>query len=383
MNKNDSKIAHLILSDGTVYTGIGFGAAGVSSGEVVFNTAITGYQEILTDPSYCGQIVVMNYPQIGNTGINFQDQESPAIFAAGLVVRELSPVVSNYRGKGDLETYLKKNHVPGIAEIDTRSLVRHIRESGAMPALIAVGNDVTRPAIFRELKKKAKGLSGMTGQNLASQVSCLKTYRYQTGLEDFILSQPLSRAKSIRRYRVVAYDFGIKQNILRLLHEAGCDIEVVPYDYAAREIIKRDDVDGVFLSNGPGDPAACVTAIENTRELLGKKPLFGICLGHQILALAMGAKTYKLKFGHHGANHPIKNLKTGHVEITSQNHGFAVDQKSLPQDVDVTHLHLNDQTVAGIRHREWPAFSVQYHPEAAPGPHDSRYLFREFLEMMK
>lgn len=383
MNKFESKIAHLILSDGTVYTGIGFGAAGVSSGEVVFNTAITGYQEILTDPSYCGQIVVMNYPQIGNTGINFQDQESPAIFAAGLVVRELSPVVSNYRAKGNLDSYLKKNNVPGIAEIDTRSLVRHIRESGAMPALIATGHDVTQAAVFRELKKKAQKLSGMTGQNLASQVSCLKTYHYQTGLEDFILSQPLPRTKSIRRYRVVAYDFGIKQNILRLLHEAGCDIEVVPYDYAAREIIKRDDVDGVFLSNGPGDPAACVTAIENTRELLGKKPVFGICLGHQILALAMGAKTYKLKFGHHGANHPIKNLKTGHVEITSQNHGFAVDQKSLPQDVEVTHLHLNDETVAGIRHREWPAFSVQYHPEAAPGPHDSRYLFREFLEMMK
>lgn len=375
------RCAHLVLSDGTVFTGTGFGATGLRTGEVVFNTSMTGYQEILTDPSYCGQIIVMNYPHIGNVGVNDLDVESREVFASGLVVKSLSPVISSYRAQNSLDDDLKKHNVPGIAGIDTRALVRHIREAGAMPAVLAVGTQRAVPKL-QELKKMARLIPCMEGQNLAGKVSCPNPYHYQKGLKNFIPTQSLPHTKPIRRYSVVAYDFGAKENILRLLCELGCDVKVVPHDYPVREIIKDEDIDGVFLSNGPGDPAACVTAIANVRELLGRKPVFGICLGHQILSLALGARTYKLKFGHHGANHPVKNLQTGHVEITSQNHGFAVARESLPAEVEVTHVHLNDQTVAGIRHKTLPVFSVQYHPEASPGPHDSRYLFRQFLEYM-
>lgn len=374
-----SKPAYLILSDGTVFEGQGFGADGVVSGEVVFNTAMSGYQEILTDPSYAGQILVMTYPHIGNVGVNDFDVESQKIFASGFVVRELSALFSNYRAKKSLEEDLKTQGIPGISEIDTRALVRHIREQGAMPAFLAVGGGAIHELPL--LKQKAKNLPQMTGQNLAARVSCEAPYEFKEGFRDFIKTQPLPRTKPLKRYKVVAYDFGIKRNILRLLKEIGCDVRVVPHDYPAEKVL-TENCDGVFLSNGPGDPAACVSEIKNVRVFLGKKPLFGICLGHQILSLALGAKTFKLKFGHHGANHPVKNIKTGRVEITSQNHGFAVDPKTLPKNIEVTHWHLNDNTVAGIRHKTLPLFSVQYHPEASPGPQDSRYLFHEFLEMM-
>ena len=373
------KKAYLVLADGTVFEGIGFGANQMRSGEVVFNTALTGYQEIITDPSYKGQIVVMTYPHIGNYGVTADDKESRSLFLSGLVVREISPVVSNYRSQQSLPDYLKENDVPGISEIDTRALVRHIREKGAMQAILAVGDQHQ----IADLKKRAKKLPSLEGQNLAAVVSSTKPYEYKKGLKDFVKTQPISRLTPKRKYHVVAYDFGIKENILRLLVEHGCHVKVVPYDYSAEDILKLPHpVDGVFLSNGPGDPAVCDLAIQNTQKLLGKKPIFGICLGHQILALALGAQTSKLKFGHHGGNHPVMDLATRRVEITSQNHGFVVEEKNLPNHIEVTHVNLNDQTVEGIRHKTLPAFSVQYHPESAPGPHDSRYLFERFISMM-
>lgn len=374
------KPAHLVLADGTAFAGVGFGYAGMRIGEVVFNTSLTGYQEILTDPSYCGQIVVMTCPQIGNYGVTPADDESSSLFASGFVVREISSVTSNYRAKYSLDEWLKKHKVPGIAEIDTRQLVRHIREAGAMPAVIAVGGKYSAA----QLKKLAAKAPGMTGQNFVPAVSCAKPYAFKKGLEDFIKPQPLAREKIKKRCRVVAYDFGIKTNILRLLTESGCDVTVVPHDYPAEKILNaKENVGGVFLSNGPGDPATCVEAVGNVKKLLGKKPIFGICLGHQIIGLALGAKTYKLKFGHHGGNHPVMDLSTRKVEITAQNHGFVVDDKTLPGDAEVTHLNLNDGTVEGLRHKVFPVFSVQYHPEAGPGPHDSRYLFTRFMEMMR
>lgn len=372
--------AALVLVDGTVFQGDGFGATGIKTGEVVFNTSMTGYQEILTDPSYAGQMVLLTYPHIGNTGINADDVESRKIFASGLIVKECARRVSNYRSQKDLSSYLKSHGIPGLAGIDTRALVKHIREQGAMPGVLAIGD-----FDLEKLKAQAKTLPSLEGQNLAKDVSCKEPYVFSESLKDFITTQPLVRKPilNVKKYKVVAYDFGAKKNILRLLVECGCDVTVVPYDYPADQILKDDAVDGVFLSNGPGDPAACLEAIQNVKKLLGHKPLFGICLGHQILALALGAKTFKLKFGHHGGNQPVKNLKTSRVEITAQNHGFAVSPENLPNDLEVTHLHLNDQTVAGIKHKSLPAFSVQYHPEASPGPHDSQYIFDEFIQMMK
>lgn len=379
MTKSKFKPAHLVLADGTVFTGVGFGYSGLKTGEVVFNTALTGYQEILTDPSYCGQIVVMTYPHIGNYGVAKSDDESRALFASGFVVRELASAPSNYRSHISLDVWLKNNKIPGIAEIDTRALVRHIREVGAMPAVIAVGGKQT----VAQLKKIAAKAPGMAGQNFIAKVSCAKPYAFKKGLEDFIKPQPLAHRKFKKRYRVAAYDFGVKTNILRLLVASGCDVTVVPHSYPAEKLLDaKAGYDGVFLSNGPGDPETCVAAIDNVKKLLGKKPIFGICLGHQIIGLALGAKTLKLKFGHHGANHPVMDLATRKVEITAQNHGFIVDDKTLPKDVAVTHLNLNDGTVEGLKHKTLPVFSVQYHPEAAPGPHDSRYLFERFTEMM-
>lgn len=369
--KNKSQPAYLVLADGRVFTGTSFGHAGLKSGEVVFNTAMTGYQEILTDPSYFGQIVVMTYPHIGNYGVTPADDESQKMYASGLVVRDYPSLHSNYRAKSTLQAALKKEKVFGLAGIDTRALVRHIRDVGAMPAILACRTGRHGDLSLQTLKKMAQKLPSMDGQNLAQKVSCEKSYSWKNG-------------KSKNRFRVIAYDFGIKHNILRLLVEAGADVTVVPYDYSADKILNATKkIDGVFLSNGPGDPATCTTAIDNVKKLLGKKPIFGICLGHQILAQALGAKTYKLKFGHHGANHPVMDLTTRKVEITSQNHGYAVDDKTLPDFVKMTHVNLNDHTVEGLQHQSLKAFSVQYHPEAAPGPHDSRYLFKRFFNLMR
>ncbi len=365
--------ATLVLKDGTHFFGTAFGYKGLASGEIVFNTSITGYQEILSDPSYTGQIVTFTYPQIGNVGTNADDMESNKIHASGLVIRELSRVVSNYRSTASLDTLLKKQKIAGIADIDTRALTRHIRDCGAQPALIDTSGKLT----LAQLKKKASLLPEMSGQNLAQTVTCKKAYSYANSLHKFENKKPLKT-----KYHVVAYDFGVKDNILRLLKHYGCRVTVVPYATPAEEILKMKSVDGVFLSNGPGDPASCHEAIENVKTLLGKKPIFGICLGHQILALAIGAKTYKLKFGHRGGNQPVLHKKTQKVEITAQNHGFAVDPKSLPNIASVSHIHLNDETVSGIEVPSLNAFSVQYHPEASPGPLDSRYLFEHFIEVM-
>ncbi|MDO8520467.1 MAG: glutamine-hydrolyzing carbamoyl-phosphate synthase small subunit [Deltaproteobacteria bacterium] len=370
--------AHLILADGTIFSGTSFGYAGGGSGEVVFNTSMSGYQEILTDPSYEGQIVVMTYPQIGNYGINPQDVESKKIYLSGFVVKEVSPVVSNYRSRMDLSSYLQKNKIPGIAGIDTRALVRKIREAGAMQALIRVGAIHELPL----LRKKAAALAGMEGQDLAKIVSHPKGYGWKEGVHRVAADGTALPKKGKRKFKVVAYDFGIKQNILRMLTDQGCDVSVVPAEFSAEKVLALKP-DGIFLSNGPGDPAVCDYAVQNVKKLIGKKPVFGICLGHQILGLALGAKTFKLKFGHHGGNQPVKDLTTGKVEITAQNHGFAVDPESLPKDVEVTHINLNDQTVEGLRHKKWKAFSVQYHPEASPGPHDSHYLFSRFIRLME
>jgi carbamoyl-phosphate synthase small subunit len=367
----------LALEDGTVFEGVSLGASRQRTGEVVFNTAITGYQEIFTDPSYTGQIVVLTYPQIGNYGANPHDNESQRPFIEGLVIRELSPVPSNWRAEDRAEQFLAKYDIPVIGDVDTRKLVRHLRERGAMRGIISTG---TREAA--ELIEAARNSPSMQGLNLVERVSTKAKYEWQEGLEPVSESENVGDSEEPKLH-VVAYDFGIKRNILRHLVHLGSRVTVVPSRTTAEDVLALKP-DGVFLSNGPGDPQPLVSEIAEVRKLIGKTPVFGICLGHQILGQAFGGKTFKLKFGHHGANHPVLNQLTNKVEITSQNHGFAVDPDSLrDSEVEVTHWNLNDQTVEGLRHRSEPVFCVQYHPEAAPGPHDSHYLFRNFVGLMK
>ena len=367
--------AILLLEDGTVFEGTSFGAKGQKCGEVVFNTSMTGYQEILTDPSYNEQIITMTYPLIGNYGTNRADWESRKIFAGGFIVKENCDYPSNWRSTESLSDYLKANDIVGLEGIDTRALVKHIRIQGAMRGIIS-----STEFNIKNLKEKLQKYPGLVGRDIVKNVTAKKPYRWDKGVID-VLSNAECRPE--KKYKVVAFDYGIKRNILRLLRSHGCDVYVVPADTSAKEVLAQKP-DGVFLSNGPGDPAPVSYAIETIRELLGKVPMFGICLGHQILALALGAKTYKLKFGHRGANHPVKNLKTGKIEITCQNHGFCVDMDSLAgKDVELTHLNLNDNTVEGISCKKKRAFSVQYHPEASPGPHDSNYLFDDFIKLMQ
>jgi carbamoyl-phosphate synthase small subunit len=368
--------AYLVLESGSVYQGVGFGAPVTALGEVVFNTSMTGYQEILTDPSYAGQIVVMTAPQIGNTGVNAIDVEAAAPVCAGLAIRELSPLPSSWRSEGDLADYLARHGLPGIAEIDTRALTRELRDKGAMRGLLAVGVDDTS-----ELLDLVRASPEMTGRDLATQVSCAEPYTWdEPSWRHPDLGDPGVPPADLH---VVAYDFGIKRNILHELRDAGCRVTVVPAATPAKDALALEP-DGFFLSNGPGDPAAVTCGIESTRALFDSgSVVFGICLGHQILSLALGAETFKLPFGHHGGNHPVKDLATGKVAITSQNHGFAVRAESLPDSIEVTHINLYDQTVEGIRHRDRPVFGIQYHPEASPGPHDAGYLFDRFVDSMR
>ena len=373
----------LVLENGTVYRGTAAGAAGEARGEVVFNTSMTGYQEILTDPSYAGQIVTMTSPQIGNYGVALDDIESPSPQVAGFIMREESPVASNWRASGTLRDYLIRNNIVAIADIDTRDLTRLLRSAGVMRGVIATGE-----ADEVQLIERARSIPQMEGADFVRDVTCSEAFDWPTGIvksavevpPDLAL-EPESHAR--RPLRVAAYDFGMKWNILRRLTAYGCQVRVFPASTPAKAVL-AEGVDGVFLSNGPGDPAALDYAIANTKEIVRSDvPLFGICLGHQILGLALGGQTFKLKFGHRGANHPVKFLETGKVEITSQNHGFAVDPESLPGDVKVTHVNLYDGTVEGLRVVNRPIYSVQYHPEASPGPHDADYLFRQFVDDME
>jgi carbamoyl-phosphate synthase small subunit len=371
-------IVKLALENGTVFTGESFGASAEITGEVVFNTSMTGYQEILTDPSYAGQIVTMTYPLIGNYGINGEDLESAKPQVAGFIVKEYFDFYSNFRATGSLGEWLISHNIMAIQGIDTRMLTKMIRTVGALRGVLS-----TLDLDDESLIAKAKASPSMNGLDLAKKVTTQDTYTWnEIDRTPFALQIPATSNDGGRRWKVVVYDYGIKQNILRRLTSYGCDLTVVPASFPAEQVLAMEP-DGIFLSNGPGDPSAVRYGIQNIRKLVGKKPIFGICLGHQLLALALGGKTFKLKFGHRGANHPVKNLRTLGIEITSQNHGFAVDPASLdPKTIEITHVNLNDDTNEGLRHKELPIFSVQYHPEASPGPHDSDYLFRQFIAMM-
>jgi carbamoyl-phosphate synthase small subunit len=369
--------AKLALEDGTVFTGVSIGAAGETDGEVCFNTSMTGYQEILTDPSYRGQIVTMTYPEIGNYGVNDEDLESAKPHLAGFVVRQRSRVASNFRSNETLEHYLERHGVVGIAGIDTRALVRRIREGGAMKGVLS-----TVDLDDASLVKKARKSPGLVGRDLVREVMPSQPRNWNERLHSLVRLGEIDTAPiGDCNAHVVAIDYGMKLNIARHLAEMGCRVTIIPGSVTADEVLALKP-DGVFLSNGPGDPEPLTYAIDTIRGVLGRAPVFGICLGHQLLSLACGAQTFKLKFGHRGANQPVMNLDSGKVEITSQNHGFAVSPESLPADLEVTHENLNDRTIEGFRHRRLPAFSVQYHPEASAGPHDSGYLFGKFRELM-
>lgn len=368
--------AILALEDGTVFEGRSFGARAERCGEVVFNTAMTGYQEVFTDPSYTGQIVILTTPQIGNYGTNREDNEASRAYIEGLVVRDFSPTTSNWRADEQASAFLARQGIPIISGLDTRALVRHLRSRGVMRGVLSAVD-----ADAQSLVAKARRSPSMVGLDLASRVTTPERYNWTKAVESCSPSELLPRAAEAR-FHVAAFDFGIKHNILRRLVQVGCRVTVVPAHTSAEDVLALNP-DGIFLSNGPGDPEPLEGPVANIRKLIGRKPVFGICLGHQLLGLACGAKTYKLKFGHRGANHPVINRTTNKVEITSHNHGFAVDPDSLNlNEVEITHINLNDQTLEGFRHRSHPVFCVQYHPEAAPGPHDSHYLFDDFVKLM-
>jgi len=367
--------ALLVLEDGTVFRGRSVGAAAKRTGELVFHTGMTGYQEILTDPSYRGQIVVLTYPHVGNYGINPEDEEAGRIHVEGFVVREVSPIASNWRARTTLSEYLERHGIPAIDGIDTRALTRRIRTGGAMRAVLS-SIDLEPGNLARE----ARAASGTDGRDLVREVTCAEPYEWEEGF--VATGRPSGPPFAGSRIRIVAVDCGIKRNILRSLVETGADVTVVPAHSTSEAILALSPA-GVFFSNGPGDPAGAPYVAEAMRGLLGRVPVFGICLGHQMFSLAVGARTHKMKFGHHGANHPVKDLETGRIEITSQNHSYAVDLARVEREVEVTHRNLNDGTVEGFRHREFPAFSVQYHPEASPGPRDAFPLFRRFRDVVE
>jgi carbamoyl-phosphate synthase small subunit len=368
--------AILALADGTIFRGQAFGAPVTITGEIVFNTSMTGYQEILTDPSYYGQIVTMTAPHIGNVGVNPEDVEASKPWAAGLIVREVSRRVSNWRAAQSLPDYLRQHNLPGLTELDTRALVRHIRAQGAMMGTVSSDESLSAD----DLVEMARAAPTMDGLDLTGAVTCAASYHWEEGSSPAWRVAP--KAAPTKTYHVVAYDFGIKYNILRLLTEAGCRVTVVPVNTSAEAVLAQQP-DGVFLSNGPGDPAAVTSAIEAARELLAANvPIFGICLGHQILGLALGGETHKLKFGHRGGNQPVRDELSRQVTITSHNHGFAVSAGSLPPEVTVTHINLNDRCIEGLRHTTKPVFSIQYHPEASPGPHDALGFFHDFVALM-
>jgi carbamoyl-phosphate synthase small subunit len=376
-------VAALVLADGTTFRGRSIGITGETLGEVVFNTAMTGYQEILTDPSYAGQIVTLTYPHIGNTGVNYEDVEAVRVHAAGLVIRDLPVRASNFRAQCDLSSYLQQQGVVGIADIDTRKLTRRLREGGAQAGCIVAADALDGRSIERALQR-ARSYAGMAGQDLAKVVSVERPYQWKEGSWSLARADgtPGFVAREQHRFHVVAYDYGVKQNILRLMADRGCRISIVPAQTSASDVLKLKP-DGVFLANGPGDPEPCDYAVAATREFIARKvPTFGICLGHQILGLAVGARTLKMKFGHHGANHPVLDLATSKVYITSQNHGFAVDEKTLPANARITHVSLFDGSLQGFELTDAPAFCFQGHPEASPGPHDICDLFDRFVELM-